>query len=136
MDIVAVDPGNVRIRHYNEWEVSKGLDAVREADGKEGEGEISGGEESFGRQRRPAMSACYQLLNRVTERQGRPHRTRSASARGCCGRAASLATWSSWMLPNWWGQGWLVVEELVVEVEVAYLLDPPFKGQKIRIKRD
>jgi hypothetical protein len=46
--VVGVDVGDVRVRDDDVGQVAQGLDAVREADGEEGEGEVCRGEEGFG----------------------------------------------------------------------------------------
>ncbi len=46
MDIIVVNSSDVWVRDNNEGKISKGLDPVCEAYGKEGEGEIRGGVES------------------------------------------------------------------------------------------
>lgn len=53
--VVGVDARDVGIRNDDVGEVSQGLDAVREADGEEREGEVGGGEEGFGGERGTAV---------------------------------------------------------------------------------
>jgi hypothetical protein len=48
--VVGVDAGDVWVRDDDVWEVPQSLDAVREADGEEGEGEVCGGEEGVSRE--------------------------------------------------------------------------------------
>lgn len=62
MDVVGVDLGDVRVRDDNEGEIAQGLDAVGEACGEDGEGEVGGLEELWGRERRAAMSVQCQRL--------------------------------------------------------------------------
>ena len=60
VDIVVIDAGDVRVRDDDEREVAESLDAMGEADGEEGEGEVCGGEESGCGERGTAMSGnCY-----------------------------------------------------------------------------
>ena len=47
MQVIVVDARDVRVRDDYERKVAQGLNAVGEADGEEGEGEVGGGEESF-----------------------------------------------------------------------------------------
>lgn len=47
MDVVVVDPRDVRVRHDDEREVAKGLYPVGQAYGKEGEREVRGGKQSI-----------------------------------------------------------------------------------------
>lgn len=46
MDVVIVDARDVRVGYDDEREVAKGLDSVGKTDGKEGESEVCGGEQS------------------------------------------------------------------------------------------
>lgn len=55
MLVVGVDARDVGIRNDDVGEVSQGLDAVREADGEQGEGKVGGGEEGFGGERGTAV---------------------------------------------------------------------------------
>ena len=48
MEIVIVDGGDMRVRDDDEGEVAESADAVREADGEQGEGEVCGVEEGRG----------------------------------------------------------------------------------------
>ena len=64
MDVVVVDAGDVRVRDDDEGEVAECLDAMGEADGEEGEGEVCGGEESRCGEWWTAMSRDCMLVGR------------------------------------------------------------------------
>ena len=60
VNVVVVDAGDVRVRDDDEGEVAECLDAMSEADGEEGEGEVCRGEEGGCGERGTAMSGdCY-----------------------------------------------------------------------------
>jgi hypothetical protein len=56
VQVIAVDAGDVWIGDDDVGEIAQGLDAVGEADGEEGEGEVCGAEEGFLGEWRAAVS--------------------------------------------------------------------------------
>lgn len=60
MDVVVVDARDVGVRDDDVWEVAEGLDAVGEAHGEEGEGEVGRREKGIGGEGRTSMSKLCQ----------------------------------------------------------------------------
>jgi hypothetical protein len=56
MLVVVVDFRDIWVGDYNKRKVPQTLDAMREADGEEGEREVCRGEEGLRRERRASMS--------------------------------------------------------------------------------
>lgn len=93
--VVVVDVPDVGVGDDDVGKVAEGLDAVRQADWEEGEGEARRGEEGVGREGRAAMSGTRSSAT-GSQWEGRggngAYFTRSARLRGCKGCLANHGT--------------------------------------------
>lgn len=70
MLVVGVDARDVGIGDDDVGEVAQGLDAMRKADGEEGEGKVGRGEEGFGGEGRTAVPEFGLVSKRKGELEG------------------------------------------------------------------